>query len=143
MLLRLLLWWGSPSLKTVALRNPEILDRIEGVCSHSCALQSSNVAAAVLVPVCASGRVFRLCCPQVMPFHSLPSSFLSFLAQGHPLRNCPSPLGALHPLCSLLSSGVAPALPARLIGFLEEEWASPGSLCSACSAWLAVGSSDG
>ena len=55
MLLRLLLWWGSPSLKTVGLSNPEILDRIEGVCSHSCALQSSNAAAAVLVPMCASG----------------------------------------------------------------------------------------
>ena len=36
----------SSSLKTVALSNPEIPDRTEGVCSHSCALRSSNVAAA-------------------------------------------------------------------------------------------------
>lgn len=97
MLLRLLLCWGSPSLKTPALSNPEILDRIEGVCSHSCALRSSNAAAAMLVPVCSSGRVFRLCCSQVMPFHSLPSSFLSFLVQRPPSQKPPLPSGSPSP----------------------------------------------
>lgn len=103
----------SSSLQTVTLSNPEIPDRVEGGCVPTLGPSDLGV---LLQPRWSASAPPGVCSPLPLSGDAIPPlAWLLPLLPGSEATfsgTASSPLGALGPLCSLLSNGAAPALPA-------------------------------